>query len=159
MKLIYIIDNCCFNDSNLFIFGLIKRWIVYELISMCFSSSYTQYDDITLIKTTPNLLICTLNFNNNNIITTILYLLNSIIFKKYDVYPIDNLINTFEEIINNFDNNSKIIYFSAINNLNKNILTKDNKIKINNIFGKFKNKIYFYNISTHASLSKNFNNI
>ncbi len=159
MKLIYIIDNCSFNDSNQFIFGLIKRWIVYELVSMVFSNTYTQYEDITLIKTTPQISICTLNFSKNNIISTILYLINSIIFKKYTEYPIDNMINTFEELINNFDIDSKIIYFSAINNLNKNILTKDNKIKINNIFGKFKNKIYFYNISTFAFLSKIFNNV
>ena len=101
-------------------------------------------NDITLIKTTPNLLICTLNFNKNNIITTILYLLNSIIFKKYDVYPIDNMINTFEEIINNFDfdYNSKIIYFSAINNLNKNIFH-------HYIRNRYNNNTFFTNIKTY----------
>ncbi len=159
MKLIYVIDNCCFNDSNQFIFGSIKRWISYELISLFYNKTYILYDDIVLIKTTPSLSMCNLNFDKNNIVSTILYLQNSIIFKKYVEYPIDNLINIFDELNNYTNFDCKIVYFSAIYNLNKNILSKENKKYINDILDKFKNKIYFYNISNYACLSKNFYNI
>ncbi len=63
---------------------------------MVYTDKYSLFDDITLIKTTPSISTCTLNFNKNNVINIILYLLNSIIFKKYDEYPIDNLIGTFD---------------------------------------------------------------
>ncbi len=159
MKLIYIIDNCYFHDSIQLIFGSIKRWIIYELISMVYTDKYSLFDDITLIKTTPSISTCTLNFNKNNVINIILYLLNSIIFKKYDEYPIDNLIGIFDELNIYSETECKIIYFSAINSLNKYILSKENKKHINSILDKFKNKICFYNISKFAILNKYLNNI
>jgi hypothetical protein len=158
MNLIYIFDNIYFNNSNSFIFNTIKRWILYELINNIsnIDNNDIKYNNIILIKTEPSIYSCKLPLQTNISFEQLLLLINNIVYKKYDEYPTINLKNIFDELEQYSNTNSKIIIFSSIH---KPKLELNNKVYINKILKKFKNNIYFYNVSKYSYLEKHFNNI
>lgn len=153
MNLIYVFDNNYFNITNTYIINNIKRWIIYELINLI---NDNIYENIILIKTSPILCSCKINFKKENLIIRIIEIINSIIYKKYNSYPNINLKNILDELNNYSDQNNKIIIFTAIYQPG---LSQYNKNYLNEIFKKFNSSIIFYNISKYKFLNLNFQNI
>ncbi len=156
MNLIYIIDNYYFNDTNLFIFYTIIRWIYYDLVNIIYSKNKLDYNEVIFFKTYPSLSIAKINLNKENIILIILLLLNTTVFQKYNSYPIENFDDVLEQLLPYSDINHKIIYLTAIN---RHGFTKEYKTKLNSIFDQFKNKIFFCNIGIYPFFKNIFNNV
>ncbi len=152
-NLIYIFDNYTFNNANNNTINTLKRWVTYNLHIL---SKDDNYDKITLIKTGPNILKCSINIKKDNSVNKVLEIINGIIYKKYGVYPTINfklLAETIDEI-NEFD--SEIFIFTSMVDA---AFTQSIKDFINNIFEKFTNKINIINIAKYEYLQLNFKNI
>lgn len=153
MNLIYVFDNYCFNISNTYIINNIKRWVIYELVSML---SNNIYENIILIKTGPALCSCKINLKKDDAVNKVIQIINSIIYKKYDVYSILNLKNIIDELNDYSDQVNKIIIFSAIHEPG---LSQINKDYLNKILEKFNTPIIFYNIAKYSFLDLSLKNI
>jgi hypothetical protein len=153
MNLLYIFDNYTFNNSNNYVINTLKRWIIYNF--MIYSKD-DNYDKITLIKTGPDILKCTINLKKDNVILKTLEIINSIIYKKYDTYPVINFMLLAETLDEYNDFDTKIVIFTSMADT---VFTQTNKDYINNVFEKFKEKINIVNISKYKYLYLHFKNI
>ena len=147
-KLLIFFDNQSFKLNSLVI-NCIKRWIIYKIIN-----NYDEYDHIYIYKTYPNFvekkIVLTTDNKEENIYDILLWI-NNIIYKIYDNYPIINIKNITNKIINNeklnIINSNEIIIITSLTQSEKQYFDEQDINYISNIIKNF--DINYINISNN----------